>query len=116
MPSCASCEHHVQHLFDHLRVERRGRLVKEHDLGLHGQGAGDGHALLLPAGELARVDVGLFGDAHLLQQVHRRSPAPPAVLRLRTDALRQHDVVQHGEVREQVELLEDHAHSRCAPC
>ena len=45
--------HDVQHLVDHLRVEGGGGLVEEHDLGLHGQRAGDGHALLLAAGQLA---------------------------------------------------------------
>ena len=65
--------HHIQHLFDHLRVERGGRLVKEHDLGLHRQGAGDRHTLLLPAGKLAGELLRLLGDAHPLQQLHSHS-------------------------------------------
>src|SRR5690554_4622498 len=41
------CErkHHVKHLADHLRVERAGRLIEEHDLGVHGQGASNGDTL-----------------------------------------------------------------------
>ena len=37
----------------------RGRLVEEHQLGLHRQRAGDRHPLLLAAGELGRVGVDL---------------------------------------------------------
>ena len=48
-------DHHVEHLLDHLRVERRGRLVEQHDLGRQAQRARDRHALLLAAGELQRV-------------------------------------------------------------
>jgi hypothetical protein len=36
-------------------IERRGRLVEQHDLGAHAQRAGDRHALLLAAGKLARI-------------------------------------------------------------
>ena len=47
-------DHGVEHLLDHLRIERRGRLVEQHDLGLHAQRPGDRHALLLAARELRR--------------------------------------------------------------
>src|SRR6266536_4246065 len=47
--------HHVEHLADHLRVERAGRLVEQHRLGLHGQRPGDRGTLLLAAGQLGRV-------------------------------------------------------------
>src|SRR6478736_9872424 len=33
--------HDVENFLDHLRVKRRGRLVEQHDLGLHAQGARD---------------------------------------------------------------------------
>ena len=42
---------------------RRGRLVEQHHLRVHGQRAGDRDALLLAAGQLRRVLVGLVGDA-----------------------------------------------------
>ena len=67
---------HLQHLVDQLRVERRGDLVAQQHRGLHGQRAGDGHALLLAAGELARVGVELVGQADRCQQL--RAPAPRA--------------------------------------
>ena len=49
---------HFQHFAHQLRVEGRGRFVKQHHLGLHRQGAGDGHPLLLAAGEKCRVLIG----------------------------------------------------------
>jgi hypothetical protein len=62
--------HRVEHLVDHLGVERRGRLVEEHHLRLHGERPGDGHPLLLTARELARVLVRLLGDLDPLEQLH----------------------------------------------
>src|SRR5699024_12195412 len=41
-------------------VQRRDRLVADDELGVHGQGAGDAHALPLPARELVRVAVGVL--------------------------------------------------------
>jgi hypothetical protein len=41
--------HHAQHLAHQLRVQRAGDLVAQQHGRLHGQRAGDGHALLLPA-------------------------------------------------------------------
>lgn len=38
--------------FDHFWVEGRGGLVKEDDFGVHSEGACDGDALFLTAGEL----------------------------------------------------------------
>ncbi len=49
---------HAQHLAGQKRIERGGRLVEKEDFRLHRQRAGDGHALLLPAGEL--IGVGVF--------------------------------------------------------
>ena len=45
-------DHDIEHLIDHFRIERGGRLVEQHDLRLHGERSGDGHALLLAAGQL----------------------------------------------------------------
>ena len=41
-----------QHFGDHFRVEGRGWLVEQHDLGLHAQRPGNGDSLLLTAGQL----------------------------------------------------------------
>ena len=48
-------DHHVEHFLDHLRVERRGRLVEQHDARVHAERARDRHALLLAAGQLAGI-------------------------------------------------------------
>ena len=48
-------DHHVEHFVDHFRVECGGGLVEQHDLGAHGERAGDGHTLLLAAGELGGI-------------------------------------------------------------
>ena len=69
MPSLGQIGHNFQHFIDHLGIERRGRLVEEHDLGLHRQRAGDGDALLLAAGEIGRIDVGFVGNADAFQQL-----------------------------------------------
>ncbi|MCY1432181.1 hypothetical protein D9M71_481710 [compost metagenome] len=100
--------HHVEHLADHFRVERRGRLVEQHHLRLHAQRTGDGHALLLAAGQARGVFLGLLTDADLGQQ-RPRLLLTLGLAALAHDLLRQAEVFQHGHVREQVEVLEDHA-------
>ena len=99
--------HHLEHLADHLRVERARRLVEEHQRRLHGQRARDRDALLLAAGELARVDVALVGEPD-----PREQPSAARRLRLRQSAhadRRLDDVLERGHVREEVEALEDEA-------
>ena len=44
-----------QHLLHRLRVEGRGHFVEQHDVRVHGQRAGDRDALLLAAGQFARI-------------------------------------------------------------
>src|SRR5690606_7873953 len=100
--------HDVEHLADQLRVQGAGGLVEQHELGPHRQGACDRHPLLLPPGELGRVRVDLVGQADARQQLLGSTldlgpggdPEPDRRL---------HDVLAHGHVREQVELLEHHA-------
>lgn len=47
-------DHGIEHLTD-PEIESRGRLVEQHDPGLHAERSGDRHTFLLPAGQLARV-------------------------------------------------------------
>ena len=61
--------HHVEHLADELRVERRGRLVEQHQLRVHRQRARDRDALLLAAGERHRVGVVLVREADAVEQL-----------------------------------------------
>ncbi len=108
MPSSASFFITREHLADELRVQRRGGLVEQHQLGVHRQGPGDRDTLLLAAGQLRRIRGGLFRQPHLIQQIR----CPCHSIRL-LDALhvdrRLDDVLQRRAVREQVEVLEHHA-------
>ena len=65
-------DHRVQHLFNHLRIKRRGRFVKEHDPRLHAQGARNRHPLLLTARKLTWIFIGLLRNFNLLKEMHRR--------------------------------------------
>ena len=62
-PALGQLAHDCEDLTDQLGVERRGRLVEEHQLGVHRERPGDRHALLLPTGELAGVGVRLVLQA-----------------------------------------------------
>ena len=107
MPSLRELAHDDQDLADELGIERRGDLVEEHDVRLHHQRPRDRDALLLAARELVRMLLRLLLQPHLRQQlVGARLGVLAAHL---ADApRRERDVVQHRQVREQVELLEDH--------
>ncbi len=61
----------IEHFADQFRIERRCRLIEQQHLRAQRQGAGDGDALLLAAGELARIGIDLVAEA-------RRGPAAPA--------------------------------------
>ena len=98
--------HDDEHLADELGVERGSDLVEENDARLHHQGAGDGHALLLPARKLVRVLLCLVLEPDAGEELERprlglaagHVADPPG---------RERDVVDRLEVREEVELLED---------
>ena len=81
---------------------------KSISFGVHRQRPGDRHPLLLAAGELRRVGVGLVGQAHPLQVVPR-DPLGLGLAAPQHPALGELTFSQHRQVREQVELLEDHA-------
>ena len=58
------------HFACEARIEGRGRLVEQHDVGLHGEGARNGHALLLASGEASRVLVLFSRKANEIQEQH----------------------------------------------
>ena len=68
MPARAHVAHDGEHRADELRIERRGRLVEQHDLRLERERAGDRDALLLAARELGRVGRGLVGEPDPLER------------------------------------------------
>ena len=107
-PALCQFPHDGEHFADHLRVERACRLVEQQRFRLHGQGAGDGYALLLAAGELGRAGVYILRHADGFQVFHgggaRLLPAAAEHLDRAYGA-----VLQDVEVVEQIELLEHHA-------
>ena len=102
--------HDQQHFADHFRIERRGGLIEKNNLRRRGEGAGNGHALLLAAGELGRHLAGFILQPDLLQQRQRafaRGGFFPAVHALQ----RQGDIFLRRQMGIEVELLENKAHA-----
>src|SRR6185437_5466844 len=97
----------LHHRFAVRRVEVTRRLVGEEDQWIAGDGAGDGDALLLTAGELCRVVLHAVAHANALEGVG------DALLALggRHAAVgeRKLDVLVDGQIADQVERLEDEA-------
>ena len=83
-----------------------GSSAQEH-CGIVRQRAGDGHALLLPAGKLRRIGQRLFLQAHELEQVHHF--VAPFFFGERGAAQGIGHVGIHGARFHQVEVLENHA-------
>src|SRR5665647_2841588 len=100
--------HHVEHLADELGVQRAGRLVEEHELGLHRERPGDRDPLLLAAGQVRRIVVGPIGEADAGQELARLLLHACPGQSLHPDR-RLHHVLQRRHVREQVEALEHHS-------
>ena len=74
--------------------------------GRRDQGAGDGHALLLAAGELGRA----VAQPVAQPDASSTSVVEPGVVELASgDRQRQHDVLGGGQHGQQVERLEDEA-------
>ena len=86
------------------RIQIAGGLVGQNDFRIVDQGARDAHPLLLAAGELGGQMPGAVFQAHVGQRRERLLLVGHAV-----KVLRQHDVFERGQVRNQVELLEDEA-------
>ena len=101
--------HNGKHLTHHFRVQSRGGLVKEQQLRVHGESPGNGHPLLLTAGNLPGPGMDIGGHAHLFQVLHgiglRFLPALFQHLRLA-----HHTVFQHGHVGKQIKGLKHHPH------
>ena len=107
MPSLRELAHDEQDLADELGIERRGDLVEEHDVRLHHQRPRDRDTLLLAAGELMRMLLGLRLEPDLREQ-HVGAGLGVLATELANAPRRERHVVQHRQMREQVELLEDH--------
>ena len=86
-------------------VEVAGRLVREDELGVVHERAGDHRTLLLTTREAHGLALGLVGHLQLVQ--HRHPPCPPFATTHAGDLQRQDDVLQDAGVRIEEELLED---------
>ena len=93
------------------RIEHRGRFVQDQDLRIHGKHAGDGDALLLPAGKRGGLAVFETDESDFGQGVSHASSdfggRDPEVLGAERDVVlheRRHDLV--------VGILEHHARGR----
>ena len=76
--------------------------------GIHAQRARDRHALLLAAGQPRRIFLRLLGDFDALEIFHGQRLGV-ALGHFAHPDRRQRAVLQHGQMREQIELLEHHA-------
>ncbi len=92
------------HLVAAARVERPGGLIGEQERGIIDQGPRNRDALLLAAAQTSRVATGDVCDAELVQQLPGAARRGIA-LQLRGDK----DVLERGQVGEQVEELKDEA-------
>ena len=104
--------HDVQDLRLHGHVQRRGRLVRDQDLGIAGQGHGDHHALALAAGHGVGIAAErAFGirQAHLGEHVHRDAPGlAHGDLLVAANALAHLLAHAHGGIQAGHGVLEDH--------
>src|SRR5439155_23604764 len=90
-----------------LRVEVSRRLVRQNQIRIGDDGAGDRHALLLAARQLARQVPEAVSETHQLQ---RRGGVLHAFLFLeRGELQRQLDILNRRQHRNQVKTLEDKA-------
>ena len=96
------------HVAAELGIEVRQRLVHEEHRGPPHHGAGQGHALALAAGKLARITVEQHVDLHLGRGVHHRRVA--FGYRDFADLQRIADILGHGLVRVKRVGLEHHRH------
>jgi hypothetical protein len=94
-------------------VEVAGGLVGEKELGLGDQGAGDGGALHLASGELARLVGEAMAEAdeveELLGSLDECGFVPPITEDAVADHDRREDVFERRELRKQVIELKDHS-------
>ena len=101
--------HQFQNLTHHFGVEGAGGLVEQDHVRIHGKGTGNGNTLLLAAGKALGVGIGLVGQTHAGQQFVCLGGDGFLILQLQQGG-GQLQIFLHSQVREQVEVLEHHAH------
>ena len=112
--------HDVEDLLDHLRIERRGRLVEQHDHRIHRERARDRHALLLAAGELRRKLRARGRSARRAPAAPGHAPRPRRACGFSTTIGARQMLSMAREMRIELEALEHHAdaraQTRCSSC
>ena len=100
-------EHNVEYFTDHFRIEGSGYFVEKQDFGMHAQGADDGHTLFLTTGKLSGIAVGFVTESDTFEKLHGFLFYFFFFTFLYLDRC-QCDIVDHGQVREQLVALEYH--------
>ena len=95
----------MQHLPAGAGVQGAGGLIRQNDGGLSGQGPGNGHPLLLAAGELTGQVAALIRQPHPLQGPD--GPLMPLLARHTGIEQRQFHILLHGQLGNEVILLEN---------
>ena len=99
----------IQNLPHHLRIQRRGNLIKKHKFRMHGEGTDDGNSLLLSAGKHPGIGFLLIQKSYPFQKLSRlffRLLLVP-FLHLHHS---QCNIFQNREMRKEFITLEYHAH------
>src|SRR5687767_13734393 len=94
----AKLEQHVEDNFSGLAIEIPRRLIGHEHRRVRRKRARQRHALLLAAGELRWIMMPAPGEADAVEQLLRSLPR----VFLPEQLARQHDVLQGGEIPEQV--------------
>lgn len=94
---------HTENVFGLIGGQIAGGFVRENYFGAVGQGAGDGHALLLPAGQFVGFVSHAVRQPHLRQQV----PGPFVPVGDRRINHGKQDVVQGAGTGQEIEHLEN---------
>ena len=98
----------LQNRMGRLRIQGAGGLVAEQHLRIGGQGSRNGDTLLLAAGELGRIGIGLIGKPNHIQKLQGTFFC---LFLVHPDEFQgEADIFQAGSLHQQVEALENHSH------
>ena len=100
--------HDRQDLANQTWIESRGRLIIEHDAGLHGECPCNGGTLLLAAGQPSRRIVELVPQSNFFEE-GSRAVLGFALGHPSYDPWRKGDILEDRQVRKEVEPLKDEA-------
>jgi hypothetical protein len=98
----------VEHRVGRLRVEIAARLVGQHERRRHREGARNRDSLLLTPRQVVRLVMRTIGEAHLREEPAGRFAHRSIGASVRRHH-RHHDVLERGELGQQIVVLEDEA-------